>query len=108
MREATLQIVKESQPLIDGDITDDTEKAIFNGPLVTLNTANIAQITQTNNCFSLSIPSIKAIEPTTTISFKKPTKLVDTMKKIMRVSTNKDVGITAFDYYFKRECDDDE
>ena len=108
MREATLQVLDASKPIVEANITDETEKAVFGGTLVTLNTANIAMITQKNSHFSLNLPGIKVIEPTTTISFKKPTKIVDIMKKAMRVSTNKDVGITAFEYYFKRECDDDE
>ena len=34
--------------------------------------------------------------------------VVEKVKKIMGVSTNKDVGELAFDYYYNRECDEDE
>lgn len=108
MREATIQVLSESQPIIDGDIPEDVEKTIFTSNSFALSTTNIASITQNQSDFSLEFAGIKVIEPMTSISFKKPTKLVKIMKKSMNVSTNKDVGTKAFDYYFKRECDDDE
>ena len=108
MREATIQVLSKSQPIIDGDIPEKAEKAIFTSNSIALSTTNIASITQNPSDFSLNFAEIKAIEPMTSISFKKPSKLVDIMKKSMHVSTNKDVGINAFDYYFKRECDEDE
>lgn len=108
MREATIQVLNKSQPIIDGDIPEEVEKAIFTSNSFALSTTNIASITQNQSDFSLEFSGIKVIEPMTSISFKKPSKLVEIMKKSMHVSTNKEVGIRAFDYYFKRECDDDE
>ena len=108
MREATIQVLNKSQPIIDGDIPEEVEKAIFTSNSFALSTTNIASITQNQSDFSLEFSEIKVIEPMTSISFKKPSKLVEIMKKSMHVSTNKEVGIRAFDYYFKRECDDDE
>ncbi|MBQ7975901.1 MAG: ATP-binding protein [Clostridia bacterium] len=109
MKEATLDIIKNSNALSEDNISADIEKEMFsNKNLVYLNTNNISTITAKNTLFSLNLPEIKAIEQTTTISFKKPTAMVEKAKKAMQVSTNKDVGLYAFDYYFDRECDEDE
>lgn len=108
MREATLQVIKASQPLSDGDVPEDTEKAVFSGTQVTLNTASINAISKSASNFSLNLSGIKTMEPMANISFKKPKKYVDLMMRTMGVKSNKEVGSTAFDYYFKRECDDDE
>ena len=42
------------------------------------------------------------------IKIAKPTKQIEIVKEKMGVKTNKEVGIKVFDYYFKRECEDDE
>lgn len=46
--------------------------------------------------------------PQTTISFKKPKRQVDMIKKILRVYTNKQVGEKIFDYYWESEDLDEE
>ena len=109
MKEATLDIIKNSNPISEDNLSLDVEKELFAPKnLIQLNTANISAITSSNASFSLNLPEIKSIEQTTTISFKKPTAIVEKAKRAMRVSTNKDVGAFAFDYYYSRECDEDE
>ena len=109
MKEATLDIIKNSNALSEDNLSSDIEKEIFAAKnLVQLNTNNISAITTNNNSFSINLPEIKKIEPTVTISFKKSSAMVEKAKKTMRVSTNKEVGAFAFDYYYDRECDENE
>lgn len=109
MKEATLEIIKNSNALLEDNLSSDIERDIFGSKnLIQLNTSNISTITANNTPFSLDLPEIKKIERTTTISFKKPSAIVEKVKRSMRVSTNKDVGAFAFDYYCDRECDEDE
>lgn len=109
MKEATLEIIKNSNALLEDNLSSDIERDIFDSKnLIQLNTSNISTITANNTPFSLDLPEIKKIERTTTISFKKPSAIVEKVKRSMRVSTNKDVGAFAFDYYCDRECDEDE
>lgn len=109
MKEATLDIIKNSNAISEDNLTPDIERELFSTKnLIQLNTTNIAAIVANNTAFSLSLPEIRIIDQTTTITFKKPTALVEKAKKTMGVSTNKDVGALAFDYYYNRECEEDE
>ena len=109
MKEATLDIIKNTNAISEDNLTPDIEKELFSVKnFVQLNTTNIAVIVAKNTSFSLSFPEIRKIDQTTTISFKKPTAIVEKVKKSMGVSTNKDVGTFAFDYYYNRECEEDE
>ncbi len=62
--------------------------------------SNVAQINQ-NRDFAIS--EVQKSEPMTTISFSKPTREVDKVKKNMGEKTNKAVGIKLFDYYCEME-----
>ena len=62
--------------------------------------SNVAQINQ-NRDFAIS--EAQKSEPMTTISFSKPTREVDKVKKNMGEKTNKAVGIKLFDYYCEME-----
>ena len=106
MQEATQQIIKECNQLIDGSLPDVVENTVFRSKKTLLTTASIISTANSNANFSLNVPEIKCAEPTATISFSKPKKMIDHMKSVMGVSTNKDVGITSFDYYYKRECEE--
>lgn len=109
MKEATRTIVHSCQNLSEEEFSTDEENAILSvRKLIPLNTTTIARLSSNPQSFDLKVNKIKNIEPTTTISFKKPKRIVEIAKKQMEASTNKDVGIIAFDYFFKRECDDDE
>lgn len=109
MKEATRTIVHSCQNLSEEEFSTDEENAILSvRKLISLNTTTIARLTSKQQFFELKANKIKNIEPTTTITFKKPKRVVEIAKKQMGASTNKDVGMIAFDYFFKRECDDDE
>lgn len=106
MQEATQQVVKECSQLIDSSLPVEAENAVFQSKKTMLTTATIISTAEKNSCFSLNVPEIKNAEPTSTISFSKPKKMIEHMKQVMGVSTNKDVGINSFDYYYKRECEE--
>lgn len=109
MREATKQITKDCSALMENEIPEEKQEAIFaNKNLTTLNSSNINRMTSTTKPFSINVSEIKYNEPMANISFSKPLNQVDIVKEKMGVRTNKDVGIKAFDYYFKRECEEDE
>lgn len=109
MREASLQIIKDCTPVIDNLIPDKTEQEIFSDRnLKTLNSSNIIALTKTSQAFSFTIQESKNIEPIASITFQKSIKDIDIMKRQMKVKSNKEVGINAFDYYFKRECEPNE
>lgn len=50
----------------------------------------------------------RPVIPQSTISFKKPKKQVDIMKKILKVRTNWEVGEKTFDYFWESEGLDEE
>lgn len=109
MKEAMRSIIHSCKNLSDEEFSTEEENTILSSrKLISLNTATIARLSTNIRPFEIKTTSIVKSEPTTTISFKKPTRMVDIAKKQMGARTNKDVGITAFEYYFKRECDDDE
>lgn len=109
MKEATEAIVRSCKHLCEEELSAEEEAKILSvQKLISLNTNSITRLALKNQLFELKVDEVKDIEPTTTINFKKPKRIVDIAKKQMEVSTNKEVGIIAFDYYFKRECDDDE
>ena len=51
---------------------------------------------------------IEPIDPIVNISYQKPKKLVDKVKKLLKVRSAKDVGIKTFDYFFEMEGPDDD
>ena len=50
----------------------------------------------------------RPVIPQTTISFKKPKRQVDVMKKVLKVRTNWEVGEKTFDYFWESEGLDEE
>jgi len=50
----------------------------------------------------------RPVIPQTTISFKKPKRQVDIMKKVLKVQTNLEVGEKTFDYFWESEGLDEE
>ena len=109
MREATLQITKDCSAIIDNEISDEKLAVLFSpSNLKVLNSTTISALTSDSKAFILNISDIKYKEPMSGITFQKPTKQIEIVKEKMGVKTNKEVGIKVFDYYFKRECEDDE
>lgn len=108
MKEALIQMIKSCKVIAD-DLPEDISNSIFKkANLKPINSSYIARITSTDKSFDIVIPEIEKKEPTASITFSKPQKIVEVVKKRMKVSTNRDVGITAFDYYVRKECDIDE
>lgn len=108
MREAMLQIIEDCHPITEGAVSDEVEKEILSDKyLFPINTHNIEALISSSTVFTLNVPELKKIERTAGISFQKPVKEIEIMKKHMGAKNNKEVGIIAFDYYFKKECDAD-
>ena len=109
MKDATRNIINECKSLSEDEYSANEENVILSTKkLITLNTNTISRLCATNKMFSLKSIEVKPVEPTSTISFKRPTKMVEQAKKKIGATSNKDVGIYSFEYFFKRECDDDE
>lgn len=109
MREATIQITRDCSAIIDNEIPDEKLAVLFSpSNQKALNSTVISSLTSASKAFMLKIPDIKYKEPMSGITFQKPTRQVEIAKEKMGVKTNKEVGIKVFDYYFKRECEDDE
>lgn len=109
MKEALIQMNNSCKPLMSEEPSEQNLQAVFQtGSLKSITTAYINQIWDSNKNFRITFPEIETREPFSSISFSKPKKLVDIMKKRMKVTTNREVGSIAFDYYFKKECDIDD
>lgn len=112
MREAAQQIIKTCNKIIDDDencSTSNDDAKIFSAMnLVSLETSEIDKLTKKANNFSLVVPEISHKEPHSNITFAKPTREIDLLKKQMGVTTNKEVGEKAFEYYYRKECNSDE
>lgn len=108
MREATQRIIDECRALADGDFEETTEESIFSkNALLKLNSSTIANLVNETRTFELKVPEVKEVIKMTSISFKKPSEIVDVVKKQMGAKSNKDVGSRAFDYYLRKECEYD-
>lgn len=108
MREATKSIIESCKLLSEGDLEEKVESEIYSSKsLKVLDSAYIVTLTSRNQKFELNIPEAKEIQKMTTISFKKPAEEVDIVKKQMGAKNNKEIGIRAFDYYLRKECDYD-
>ena len=109
MRDATLQITKDCSAIMDNEIPEDKQATLFSKSNLTyLNSTSIVRLTEKQTPFTLNVTEIKYKEPMSNISFQKPTSQVDIVKRKLSAKTNKDLGVKVFDYYFKRECVDDE
>lgn len=109
MREATLQITKDCSAIMDNEIPEDKQALLFSKTnLVPLNSSSIVRLTEKHFPFSLNVTEIKYTVPMSTINFQKPTSQVEAVKTKIVAKTNKELGAKVFDYYFKRECVDDE
>lgn len=108
MREATQRIIDECRALADGDIEEKIEDSIFSkNAILKLNSSTIANLIKETHTFELKVPEVKEVIKMTSISFKKPSEIVDVVKKQMGAKSNKDVGSRAFDYYLRKECEYD-
>lgn len=73
--------------------------------LIELSETNINSMPESDR-FNYKLPSSKQLIPMTTISFVKPTHLVELVKRKLKALSNKNAGEKLFDYYVERECED--
>ena len=111
MKEATLQILNLINTIsaIDDDIDkEQVEKIIYDkSNLVALNTDTIMSFKIHEKDFAFEIPMQKASEKMSTIMYKKPYKEIEQVKKLLNVSSNREVGEKTYEYYLSRESDFD-
>lgn len=108
MKDATKNIINDCKSLSEDEYSATEENIVLSTRnLITLNTNTITRLCTSNKPFSLKNIVVKPVEPTSTITFRRPTKMIEKAKKKIGASSNKDVGIYSFEYFFKRECDDD-
>ena len=70
--------------------------------------STLSQITTTTAFTSPARPKAPKPPETQSIQFVRPKKQIDAIKKKLKVSTAGKVGEGTFDYFYKRECSDDE
>lgn len=108
MREATGEIIKACLSAENEDLISDSLSKMHPTSLVALNTTNIARLSTKQTHFSFSTPEYKERIIMKGISYQKSEEQINKVKGVLKVSTNKDVGSKTFDYFFERECLDDE
>jgi len=77
------------------------EKAV-----TTARTASVAYV-PTSSTFMAPTPKPKPKLPKTgRITYNKPVDQIDKVKKVLKVTTYKEVGEKTFDYFYERECEE--